>query len=97
MMANSRHPSKGVTPSGNVPLPSTSNFLVGASSGFAGVLPELRQSQQIAPTTKRFQQTMTLKNLHDTLRQQKDEATGSGVLLTAEKKGADSYRLEAPV
>ena len=40
---------------------------------------------------------MTLKNLHDTLRQQKDEATGSGVLLTAEKKGADGYRLEAPV
>ena len=39
---NSRHPSKGVTPSGNVPLPSTSNFLIGANSGMMGVMPEIR-------------------------------------------------------
>ena len=43
---NSRQQSKGVTPSGNVPLPSTSNFLVGATGlALAGVPPEVRPNQ----------------------------------------------------
>ena len=64
--------SKGVTPVGaNVPLPSTSNFLIGATMPLIGSVVSDRMGQQ--PQTKRFQQA--LKSFKDSQKQREEGTT----------------------